>query len=274
MKRKNFLKKTAIAIGAASSSNLFIPFLANGKNNANSVIPGPLSDSKQRKEEDIRTINYLRREQENEFLPKKPLFVESKLAPDVRVSPMSLEERLKRNIVPKHGFCSIVPGSDALLISGNGHMKIDVPCNPYSEQIVFHHESLLMPYKKSFQSPKIADIFPKVRQMLLDGKYREAVDSALEEWRKSPIYRQLGGHFTVPAFTMHLDFPKTSSVRDYLRTVDFESTELKVHWTDERGDWVRRTFTSRPDNVVVQWLTAPKGQSVNVRIARAEIFAV
>ena len=65
---------------------------------------------------------------------------------------------------------------------------------------------------------------------------------------------------------MRLEFPKTASVKDYLRTVDFESTEVKVHWTDERGEWVRRTFTSRPDNVVVQWLTAPKGQSVNVRI--------
>ena len=69
------------------------------------------------------------------------------------------------------------------------------------------------------------------------------------------------------AFAMRLDFPKTASIKDYLRTVDFESTEVKVHWTDERGEWVRRTFASRPDNVVVQWLTAPKGQSVNVRIA-------
>ena len=75
-----------------------------------------------------------------------------------------------------------------------------------------------------------------------------------------------GGFGGGPAFSMRLDFPKTASVKDYLRTVDFESTELKVHWTDERGEWVRRTFTSRPDNVVVQWLTAPKGQSVNVRI--------
>ena len=42
---------------------------------------------------------------------------------------------------------------------------------------------------------------------------------------------------------------------------------MKVAWTDEHGDWLRQTFTSRPDNVVVQWLTAPAGQSVNVRIS-------
>jgi hypothetical protein len=66
---------------------------------------------------------------------------------------------------------------------------------------------------------------------------------------------------------MRLDFPKTASVKDYLRTLDFESSEVKVHWSDERGEWLRQTFTSRPDNVVVQLLTAPKGQSVNARIA-------
>ena len=65
---------------------------------------------------------------------------------------------------------------------------------------------------------------------------------------------------------MRLEFPRTASVKDYLRTVDFESTELKVHWTDERGEWVRQLFASRPDNVVVQRLTAPKGQPLNVRI--------
>ena len=46
---------------------------------------------------------------------------------------------------------------------------------------------------------------------------------------------------------------------------------MKVHWTDERGEWIRRTFTSRPDNLVVQWLTAPKGQSVNVRITLSAV---
>ena len=66
---------------------------------------------------------------------------------------------------------------------------------------------------------------------------------------------------------MRLDFPKTASIKDYLRTVDFECSEVKIHWSDERGEWLRQTFTSRADNVVVQLFTAPKGQSVNVRIA-------
>jgi len=78
------------------------------------------------------------------------------------------------------------------------------------------------------------------------------------------------GGFGGRVFSMLQEFPGSTSAEDYLRTVDFESTEVKVHWTDKYGGWVRRTFTSRPDNVVVQWLTAPEGQSVNVRITLSE----
>jgi alpha-L-fucosidase 2 len=66
---------------------------------------------------------------------------------------------------------------------------------------------------------------------------------------------------------MHLDSPKTASVKDYLRTVDFETSEVKVYWTDEHGSWRRETFASRPDNVVVQLLIAPQGHQINARIA-------
>jgi hypothetical protein len=182
---------------------------------------------------------------------------------------MPLAERLKRNIVPRRGLCSTDPGhtvSDGLT-SGNGAMNIEATCDPYSEQILFHHESLMLPYKRPYEAPKVADIFPQVRQMVLDGKYREAVEFAFQKMEEGPIKRNTYPHPTIPAFLMHLDSPKAASVKNYLRTVDFESSEVKVHWSDERGDWVRRTFTSRPDNVVVQLLSAPEGQVVNIRIA-------
>ncbi len=101
--------------------------------------------------------------------------------------------------------------------------------------------------------------------MLLDGKYHDAARLGYEEWHKTTI---AGGGFGGggTGFSMLLEYPKTAAVKDYLRTVDFDSTELQVHWTDEHGEWLRRTFASRPDNVVVQWLTAPKGQPLNVRV--------
>ena len=265
MKRRDFLKKGTVVAGLGSSPSLMLPLMAEP--NELQHVPQELTTQVAAGEE-IRSAEYLRRARADQNLPKAPVVVESHGLSGARISPMPMAERLRRGVVPRRGFCSIAPASDALLISGDGHMTIDLLGDPYSEQIVFHQESLLMPYKRPFYAPKIGDVFTEVRQKLLEGKFHEAADLALQNWQKSPMYPRLGEpHFTVPAFAMHLDFPRASAVTNYLRTADFESTELKVLWTDERGEWVRKTFTSRPDNVVVQWLTAPAGQGVSVRIA-------
>jgi alpha-L-fucosidase 2 len=260
MKRRVFIKYGALTAGLMGSLKSFPLFAKTEGNHKNSTL------------NEIRSANYLNQVRADMYSTKPSIFAESKLTPDVRVSPMALAERLKLNIVPRKGFCSIIPGKTTSegITSGNGTMNIELTGDPYSEQILFHHESLLMPWRRPLEAPKVADIFPQVRQMVMDGKYQEAIEFAFKEMEKGPIKPNTWGHPTVPAFLMRLDIPKTSSVRDYIRTVNFESSEINVYWSDEHGDWLRQTFTSRPDNVVVQWLTAPKGQSVNTRIALSD----
>ena len=260
MKRRGFLKKGAVAAGLVSIPGSFLPLTACKSQNQS-------SGSMQSAGKEIRTSEFLNRVRADKYLPKPPVFAKSKLAPAIQISPMPMEDRIRRKIVPQRGFCCLAPGGEALS-SGYGTVNIEVAGNPYTEQIPFSHESLFTPRKKSFEAPRIANVFPQVRQMMLDGKYHEAAMLAYDEWRKTPIIR--AGGFGGARFSMLLELPGSTSVRDYLRTVDFESTEVKVHWTDERGKWIRRIFTSRPDKVVVQWLTAPKGQSLNVRIKMSE----
>jgi alpha-L-fucosidase 2 len=266
MKRRDFLKTSMVAAGIAGSPELLQPLKAGESSPPKPS--GQVSGATGTGREENRSGDYLRRVQEDKFLPKAPVVAESSQPDAIQISPMSLVERIKRNIVPQRGFCSLAPDNGTLL-SGNGAVNIELTCDPYTETIPFRHESLFVPRRRPFEAPKIADIFPQVRQMLLDGKYHDAAKLAYDEWQKGRVTRQMGGFSGGGGFSMRLEFPGTASVKDYLRTVDFESTEVKVHWTDDRGDWVRRTFASRPDNVVVQWLTAPKGQSVNVRLTVA-----
>jgi enamine deaminase RidA (YjgF/YER057c/UK114 family) len=259
MKRRYFLKKSAVAASLVSIPGSFLPLTACKSQKLYSGSTGELK-------EEIRSSDYLQNVQSEEYLPKPIVYRESyQPTPDLQISPMSLAERIRRKVVPQHGFCSIEP-SRAGLISGNGPVNIELTGDPYLEQITFQHEELIMPWRRPYEANKVAHIIPQVRQLLLDGNYQEAVELAFNEWQKGPIKINTWGHPTVTAFHMRLDFPKTASVRDYLRTVDFESSEANVYWSDERGNWVRQTFTSRPDNVVVQLLTAPQGKPVNVRI--------
>ena len=258
MKRRDFLKTGAAAAGLAGTLTIE-PMLAAAESESKTT-----SGQTGAPPEDNRPAEYLHRVQGDRFLPKPPARARS-----YSIAPMTLAERLNRKILPQRGFCSIVPGElvSESLTSGNGSTTIELMGDPYAEQILFHHESLLMPWKKPLEAPQVADIFPQVRQMVLDGKDREAMTLALDHMNASPIKQDTEPHLTVPAFLMHLDLPKTASVKDYLRTLDFETGEANVHWSDEHGDWARQTFTSRPDDVVVQWLTAPAGQPLNVRIS-------
>lgn len=258
MKRRDFLKTSAAAAGLVGTLTIK-PALANAEGD-----PSKTSEQTGASLEDNRPAEYLHRVQGDRFLPKPPSPARS-----YPISPMPLAERVRRKIVPRRGFCSIAPGElvSESLTSGNGAMTIELTGDPYSERILFHHESLLMPWKKPLEAPNVGDIFPQVRQMVLAGKDREAMKLALQHLNNSPIKQDTEPHLTVPAFLMRLDLAKAAAVRGYLRTLDFETGEANVQWTDEHGDWVRQTFTSRPDNVVVQWLTAPAGQPLNVRIS-------
>jgi alpha-L-fucosidase 2 len=74
-------------------------------------------------------------------------------------------------------------------------------------------------------------------------------------------------HGEIPPFRMNITLPADGVVSDCLRTVNFESGELRVLWSDRRGNWIRRSFVSRPDNVAVQYLTAPPGKPLDAVIA-------
>jgi len=256
MKRRDFFKTSGAAAGLIVSLDAS-QTLAEGQVQETSVpAAAPPGDN--------RPAEYLNRARKDPFLPKLPA-----PANPYHIAPMPIAERVRRKAVPQRGLCSIAPGSavsDAL-ISGNGAMSIELMGDPYSEQILFHHESLLMPWKKPVEAPKVADIFPQVRQLALEGKGRDAIALALQHMNNSPIKQDTEPHLTVPAFLMQLESPKAGQARNYLRTLDFESGEIKVAWTDDHGDWLRQAFTSRPDNVVVHLLTAPAGGTVNVRIS-------
>jgi len=253
MKRRDFLKTSAVAAGFLGS--LQVP-TALGAEGGSGKTGTPAKDN--------RPAEYLRRAQAEPFLPKPPVPGKSPL-----ISPMPLEERLKRKIVPQKGFCSIAPAENPAecLITGNGAMNIELMGDPYSEKLLFHHESLLIPWKRPLEAPNVADIFAQVRQMVLDGKHGEAMALALQRMSEGPIKPDTQPHLTVPAFLMQLEAPKAASVKDYLRAVDFETGEATVHWTVESGAWTRQTFVSRPDNIAVQRLAAPAGGRVNVKIS-------
>jgi hypothetical protein len=199
-----------------------------------------------------------------EQLPKPPVSVMASREATA-IPPMPRAERIRRGIVPKRGFVST--GIDGgTMISGDGKMMVELAGNPLADQVNFRHERLLQPWPTPWEAPKIASVLPEVRRLIFAGQYREALELSLKAATDAGLPPGTMNHSVITPFSMRIAIPEAGRPKNYLRTTDFESGELNVHWTDNRGDWVRRTFVSRPDNVVVQYLTPPQGQTLNTTI--------
>ena len=116
---------------------------------------------------DNRPAEYLRRVQGDPFLPKPPA-----PARTYPISPMPLAERVRRKIVPQRGFCSTAPGN---LVSDSSHFR-QWRHEHRADGRSLRGTNPLPPRKPAhaveaaLEAPKVADIFPQVRQLVLDGK--------------------------------------------------------------------------------------------------------
>jgi hypothetical protein len=149
------------------------------------------------------------------------------------------------------------------LLAGNGKMGVIVFGNPLNETVIFNDRKFFMAAsrERTFNEVSASDL-EKIRNYCVEEKWKEANDLAnqVHGW-------QNGGEGNKhPGFEMLISVPQASNISAYSRECDFSTGEITVKWTDNRGNWERKTFVSRKDNVVVQYLKAPDNGKLNCSI--------
>ena len=158
------------------------------------------------------------------------------------------------------------------LVTGNGIMGAMVEGNPYREHVVLNHSLLFLPINPIMMPPSQGKHLDEIRQMMLGGRFGEAsqllVDIATEEG-------YVGKHNSdlfVPACRLAISTDSVSPTRNYRRSVDFRTGICRIEWQDGRGSYVRETFVSSADNVVVMRLRALSGK-LDTRLSLERITA-
>lgn len=103
-------------------------------------------------------------------------------------------------------------------------------------------------------NPEAKEALPQVRQLVNDGKYREAAQLIGAKVMAKPL-RQL------PFQTVGdllLTFPGTNAVENYRRDLTLETATATVNYTSDGVRYTREVFADFPDNVIVMRLTADK----------------
>ena len=139
------------------------------------------------------------------------------------------------------------------LIGGNGEMGILVFGDPTNEKIIFNHEFCYeFVGTENMEPPDIAKYLPEVRRLMMEGKYDEATKYSYKMAKKEGYAGLQWTDPYHPAMIMNIKQNFSGDIKDYKRSVNFENGEITVKWDAGSDQWIRKTFVSRSDKMVVQ----------------------
>ncbi|MDO9581313.1 MAG: glycoside hydrolase family 95 protein, partial [Bacteroidales bacterium] len=139
---------------------------------------------------------------------------------------------------------------------GNGRLGAMVFGEIEKERIELNEESVWTGEQRWDANPEALKSLPKVRQLLFEGKYKEAEalaqKSILAYKPQNPVatYQALGD--------LYLDFGSLRGVTNYHRELDIEDAIARVTYSFNQVNFTREIFSSAPDQAIVVRLTADK----------------
>lgn len=165
------------------------------------------------------------------------------------------------------------------LISGNGIQGVMVHGSPLDETVVLNHEKCWVPAQPVKPDvPNMVQAVERAREHAKKGEFGPAGSILWNEFGKGnaemfpaeALIRngpRLGLNYVHPAGRLQISMPKQGDISNYRRTLELDTGEINVHWTDKRGDWTRSTFVSRPQNAIVTRLLPPDDAKLSCSLA-------
>ena len=142
---------------------------------------------------------------------------------------------------------------------GNGSLGAMVFGDPIHERFQLNEETVWGGSPHNNTNPKAKEALPRIRQLIFEGKNKEAQElcgpAICSQSANGMPYQTVG--------TLHLDFEGISKYDDYYRDLDIEKAIATTRFTANGVTYVRETFTSFPDRLLVIRLTASKKRSIS-----------
>lgn len=137
---------------------------------------------------------------------------------------------------------------------GNGRLGAMVYGNPGAEQIQLNEETIWAGQPNNNANPEAREWISKIRQLVFDGKYREAQDMATAHVKSKTNQ----GMPYQPFGDLRLNFPGHIRYENYQRELSLDSARVVVRYEVDGVNFTRETFSSFTDQVVITRITADK----------------
>ncbi len=130
---------------------------------------------------------------------------------------------------------------------GNGRMGAMVYGGTAEEIIQFNEDTLWRGEPTDYTHDGAAKFLPQIRQLLFEGKQKEAEDLAMKEFMSVPLRQEAYQPFA----DIRLDFPGHAEPSEYKRALDLNTAIASTRYVVDGVAFERETFISAPDQALI-----------------------
>lgn len=147
---------------------------------------------------------------------------------------------------------------EAALPVGNGRLAAMVYGNPEGELIRLNENTVWAGGPNRNDNPHALAALPEIRQLIFDGKMKEASDMAAKNIQAEKIH----GMCYQPVGDLQLTFPGHEQYSAYTRELDLQTAVATTTYTVNGVKYTRQVLASIPDQAIIVHLTASKPGSL------------
>ncbi|MGO4288288.1 glycoside hydrolase family 95 protein [Chitinophaga sp. RAB17] len=147
---------------------------------------------------------------------------------------------------------------EAALPIGNGRLAAMVYGNPAEELVRLNENTLWSGSPNRNDNPHALAALPEIRQLIFDGKMKEASQLAAKNIQAEKI----NGMCYQPVGDLQLQFPGHDQYTGYSRELNLETAVASTLYSVNGVKYTRQVFASIPDQAIIIRLTADKPGSI------------
>ncbi|MBI4327721.1 MAG: glycoside hydrolase family 95 protein [Chloroflexi bacterium] len=148
---------------------------------------------------------------------------------------------------------------DEALPIGNGRLGAMVFGGLADERLQFNEDTLWTGQPHEYHHDGAVKHLPTIRQLLAEGKQREAQDLAMNEFMSVPLRQKA----YQPFGDLLLHFAGQEQAAQYRRELDLDSAMVTVNYRVRDVAYRRQAFASKPDQVIVLRITSDRNGQVS-----------
>ena len=145
---------------------------------------------------------------------------------------------------------------------GNGGLGAMIFGGIENDRIQFNEETLWNGSPNDYARKGAVQHLDKIRQLLFDGKQKEAEEYAMSEFMSVPPRQK-----TYQAFgDLNLHFPNQTEITNYQRELDLATAVHRVSYQTNGVNYTREYLSSNPDQAIAIQLTADQKKALTFTI--------